>query len=179
MWFWMGIAGGVIGLLVLTPFVVGAFLPVQYQIRAKMTSSRSPAEVFAAIEDFQKSPLAGTMCRGVEVLPEEGGLPAWREDLGSSKVRVATIERVDGTRLRRKATDEIVPMTMLCSYDVAATPSGSELRLSVDGEIRSGTWHVPVFRFVIHVLGMGKAGQKHYLEQLAKRLGGESHIQVE
>ncbi|MFN0135475.1 MAG: hypothetical protein ACKVS9_05070 [Phycisphaerae bacterium] len=62
---------------------------------------------------------------------------------------------------------------------MAATPSESELRLNVVGEIRSGAWHVPVFRFVIHVLEMGKAGQKHYLEQLAKRLGGESHIHVE
>lgn len=179
MLFWMGIAGGAIGLLILTPFVVGTFLPTNYQARAKLTTSRSPAEVFAKIEDYSELPLAGKMCRGVEALADDGGLSAWREDLGSSKVRVATLEREDAKRLVRRATDEVVPLSMLCTYDISPTAGGSELRLNVDGEIRSGTWHVPMFRFVIHVFGMGKAGHKHYLEQLAKRLGDDCQITVE
>ncbi len=74
----------------------------------------------------------------------------------------------------REMTSKAVPMASRWEYTLE--PAGEGCRLTIDGEtsIRSGTWHVPLFR-VMMVLGGGvKKGLDIQMDMVADTLGVEA-----
>lgn len=175
--YWLLGGFGCIVLLFAIPIVIGIFLPAEFEARVRTTFKQTPEAVWAAIQDYRARPLAGAMCRGVEDLKSENGLPAWREDLGQTHVRVTTETAEAPKHLVREMADEVVPMRMRCEYTLTPTATGCAVDISAKGVINRGTWHVPMFRFMIHVFGGAKSGQRQYLEALAKSFGETAKIE--
>ncbi|MBK8913780.1 MAG: hypothetical protein IPM64_04115 [Phycisphaerales bacterium] len=172
MWMWIaGIAGSLVVAVVVLPALIGFFLPARFSGEVRIRLKRSPQEVFALLNDPQRVAFGGSMSRGIEALPAEGGLPCWRENLGSDTVIVRTVESTAPLRLVREARSEAVPMSMRCTYELSEQNGETVLRSLGEGEVRSGTWHVPYFRFMIHVFGGATMGQREYLRGIARALG--------
>lgn len=170
MWIWIAI-GVPLGLIALV-FVVGSLLPADYRVRGHVDLALPPDQLWARLADIEKHPMAAGMARGVEILPQENGLPVWVEDIGSSKIRVHAEVMETPKRVVRKMADEIVPMTAETEFVI--TPHGEGSRVTVDHAIRvdSGTWHVPVFRVTLTLFSGARRGMEAYFRQFATSPAG-------
>ena len=108
MWIW--IVGGVLAVVLLV-FVIGSLLPESYRARGHVDLDVSPDQLWEMLSDYESTPMAAKMARSIETLPAENGLPVWIEDMGSTKVRVATVAAERPTHLVREMADRVVPMT--------------------------------------------------------------------
>lgn len=165
---WVLIIVGIAIGLPLIVILIGLFLPGEFGARVTASIDRPVDAVWQSLSDYRNHPMSARMCRGVEDLSSENGLPAWRENLGSSKVRVKTVESGEPNRLVREMQDEVVPMRVRCEYEIRPAGAGSEVTASCNGVISRGTWHVPIFKFMIHVFGGVRSGQKQFLASLNK-----------
>jgi hypothetical protein len=152
---WLWISLGVVGALVVIPFLVGSFLPERYQARVRLTMARSADDVWQALSDHRAHPLSGKQCRKVEDVAGEG-LPVWVEDLGQTRVTVRTVEAARPTRLAWTAADSVVPLTARWDVDIESEGEGCVVSAASEMVVRRGTWHVPLFRFILWLTGGGK-----------------------
>ncbi len=177
MWTWIIVIASILVVLIMTPLLVGRFLPKQFSTVTQLRIRRTPQAVWDAIGDYQKLPISARMHRATEVLPDVDGRPAWRENIGSSRIRIETIEADAPSRLVRQFQDEVVPMRLRMQYDIEPADDGSLVRCTANGTVDNGTWHAPFFRFMIHVFGGAKSGQKQYLASVAKHFDEKPRFQ--
>ncbi len=71
----------------------------------------------------------------------------------------------------REMASGTVPMTSRWKYTLE--PAGEGCKLTIDGEtyIRSGTWHVPIFRVMMCLGGGVKKGLDIQMDMIAGTLG--------
>lgn len=150
--------------------IIGTLLPAEFRASVSVSTRAKPEAVWNALIDYHRHPMSAKMCRGIEDLPDVNGLPSWRENIGHSHVRVETVERAEPRRIVRKMADEVVPMTMTCEYRIEPVGDSCVIHANADGEIRPGTRHVPIFKFMIHVFGAARTGQRHFLRSIVKTL---------
>ncbi len=160
---------GVLVFLVL-PVVTGMLLSPPFRFEVERDFAHSPEAVWKALNDFAAVPMSGKQCRGSQAVESDNGLPAWEENMGPSVARFRTEASEPPRRLVRHFADSVVPMTMRCEYTLEKAGDGCRLRVEVDGKIENGTWHVPIFRFLVKLLGMGRKGQSNYAAALARHL---------
>ncbi len=170
---WLLVAGVLLVLLLISPIVVGKFLPEDYHGRVSATYAASPAEVWAALEDHERTPITGSMWRGTEEIESENGLPAWVEDMGSSKATIRTVEREMQERLVRDYSDSVVPMTARVELSLEETDAGTRVTGVNHMVIRDGTWHVPIFRFIMTVTGGADRSLKDYFGGIGRAVEAE------
>lgn len=175
---WVWIFLGVIALLAATPFVVGRFLPERYSASVRMEVARSVDDVWNELADYRQHPMGGRMVRGVEPLESSNGLPAWVEDLGSTKLQVKTTESAAPRRVVRELADQVVPMTGRSSFDLGGDEKRCSVTVDAQIVIRSGTWHVPVFRFMMAIQKGAQRTAVAHLRGVARRLGAEPSFEV-
>ena len=167
---------GLIGLalLVFAGIVIGIFMPERYTGRSQVVYDKTAEQVWGALLNYDRHPMTGRMMKSVQALPEENGFPVWIEDMGrGDPITVRTVAAEPPGHMVREMTSKTVPMTSRWEYNLE--PTGRGCRLTVDGEtyIRSGTWHVPIFR-VMMVLGGGvKKGLDIQMDMVADTLGVE------
>ncbi len=161
--------------LVLLPAIVGLLLPEKYEATVQAEFDKTPEEVWALLEDVERNPGSGAMARSVEMLPEEewrDGLPAWIEDIGSTRIQVQTVVMDKPRSLVRELEDQIVPMR--ARWSIALEPHGEEGTLVTatnETIIAKGTWHVPLFRCMMFFMNGARRGLVHYLTRLGTSLG--------
>jgi hypothetical protein len=151
--------------------VIGLFvLPESYEATVKATFKKPPEAVFAAILDYKTHPMAGAQVHGVAVLPDEGGMPVWKEDLGATQLVVRTLESVPNQKLRRELKDTVVPMTAISEMTFA--PDGDGVTVTGFGRttVRRGTFHVPIFRIILSLRGQ-RASVVDLFDRVGKTLG--------
>jgi len=165
--------------LLLLPLILGLFSPEDYSATVTGVIDAPPDEVFRRIEDIESNPGSGAMARSVELLPEEeweNGRRAWIEDLGSTRIRVQTVEAEEGRLIIRILEDQVVPMT--ARWTIRLEPEGEGTRITAANEtkISRGTWHVPLFRFLMRFMNGARRGLVHYLTRLGSSMGKEISI---
>ncbi len=169
---WLGLGG--IALLVVAVVVTGLLMPERYEGRSRVVYARTAEDVWDALIDYDRHPMTGKMKKSVEAQPSEKDLPIWVEDMGHWElITVKTVEAERPRHMVREMTSKAVPMTSRWEYTLE--PDGEGCRLTINGEtyIRSGTWHVPMFR-VMMVLGGGvKKGLDIQMDMVADTLGVE------
>lgn len=165
---WLWIPLGIVLLLILTPFVAGRFMPRDFHESAEVVIPRPIDEVWAAIQDVSRYPISSSMTRGTERLPDADGRPAWREDIGSSRINYRVVELSPPSRRVIEGRDAVVPMTMRSTCELTAVEGGTRVRVETDVHLDDGTWHVPVFRFLLTVTGGIKSGLNQYLRSLER-----------
>lgn len=166
--------GSVLALIVLV-FVAGSLLPERYGARGYLDVSASAEQLWPKLLDYRAHPVSAKMAKAIEPLPDENGLPVWLESLGSSKIRVNTVESKSASRLVLDLADTVVPMTARAVIELENRGGGCRIRMSNDAVIKNGTWHVPVFRVLMTLFGGMRGGIKAYLRQIA----GEARARVE
>ena len=169
--FWFGLLLSVVAALIVLPNLIGLFLPERFIGSAQREFPQPPERVWTTLEDFRQNPLSGAMCRSVDPLGGAADRPDWRENLSGTRLLVRTIEAEHARRLVRDAADEVVPMTSRWTYDLTPTATGgTRVTLALDGRIKHGTWHVPFFRFMMHVMGGRNSSARAHLAHIARSL---------
>ena len=166
--------GGFAGLLFLV-FVIGMFMPERYVGLAQVTYDKSADDVWTALLDYDRNPMTGKMKKSVQTQSIENDLPVWTEEMRSREViTVKTIEADRPQHMVREMTSISVPMTSRWTYTLE--PLGEGCKLTMDGEttIRSGTWHVPIFRVMMKLGGGVKKGLDIQMNMVAESLGVEA-----
>ena len=74
----------------------------------------------------------------------------------------------------REMASQAVPMTSRWKYTLER--AGEACKLTIDGEtrIRSGTWHVPIFRVMMALGGGVKKGSRQQMDMVVDTLGVEA-----
>lgn len=166
LWILAGLAGALVALVVVV-VIVGHRLPDTYTAYGTVELDLSPAELWAELADFEKHPRGAKMVRGVERLPDVDGRPSWTENLGSSVVTWTAVEWDPPRRMVCEARDSTVPMTARWVTEIAPREGGSRLLLENETHIRSGTWHVPIFRVIMTLTSGARRGMTDYLRSVA------------
>ena len=155
--------------LILIVVAIGLLLPKPYHNEGNLVLRHSPEEVWKAISDMESLPVSGSSQHAVQLLSDEGELPTWLIDMGSSQLTVQTIEAEKPHKLVRVIADSIVPMTAHYEYLLTPMGTGTDLMIREEGFIDNGTWHVPIFRIIVRITR--GAGVRLYCQQLVNHLG--------
>ncbi len=168
---------GIVGVLVLVPFIIGSLLPQRYKGQTEAFLAQSPEDVWVALQDYEAHPMTGKMMKSVEALPKTewvDDLPAWVEDMGhGERITVKTVEADRPVRLVREMASASMPMTSRWVYTLEEAEGGCHLTLHGETNIRRGSWMVPIFRFMMVVGGGVKKGLDIQIDMVAKTLGVE------
>lgn len=172
----MTLALGVLGLFAIVMLVLvlaGRLLPPEHEVRMSFDMQLGADEVWRRLTDFEHMPMAGRMARGVARLPDEKGLPAWEEDLGTTKVSVRTIECEPGRKLVRSMADAKLPLQAVWSAEVEPRSSGrTRVTLTNRTAVADGPM-ASMIRLSVRLGGL-RAGLRHF----AKRLAGDAPFDV-
>jgi hypothetical protein len=171
--FWLiligSILGGLIGLVILI-MIIGRFLPEKYHVQVELSIPHPPEAVWAAMSDYRKHPVTGSMMKRIEDLPPRNGLPVWLEDIGSSRITVSTVVSEPPGHVVREFADSVVPMSARSEVHIDRIETGSHVRATHETWIRAGTWHVPFFRFIMTVTGSARGAVMKYWKKIARDL---------
>lgn len=165
---WIGIA--IVALIALV-MVGGMFLPDRYDARVVMKLNKPPEAVWAAVMDYQKHPISGAMRKATQKLPDENGLPVWIEDMGDTRLRVQVVAATPPNHIKWVFGDQVVSMT--ASSETRIEPAGGGCVITTESftTIRSGTWHVPIFRVILWLTRAHEKGVRDYWASIAQSLG--------
>ena len=160
--------------IVALPVIIGYLLPARHEGRTVVAFDRSVQEVWDALQDVRAHPMTGKMMKSVERVESEDERPAWKEDMGHGEVITVTTAAYDPPhRMVREMASGAVNMTS--RWDYTLEEDGDDCRVTLTGvtDIQRGTWHTPIFRFMMVVGGGVKKGLDIQLGMVAKTLGAE------
>ena len=161
--------GGLVALVAL----VGATLPRKHTIARTSRLAMSQEALYALLVNVDGYPAWRRDLRKLERLPDRYGMPAWVEHMRGGRIPLA-FERMDRPSLLVvRITDLSLPFGGTWTYSLKATPPGSELTITEDGEVSN-----PIFRFVSRfVLGQAATieGFLKSVEAIAGTPAGGSH----
>lgn len=166
MWTYLLLGAAVLAGVGITLVVIGHFLPPDYSFEVRRGVALAPEVVWQRMQDVQNYPLSTKMCRGVVLLDSTAGRESWTEDMGASKATCAVVESLEPARRTVTAKDNVVPLSFRSVTTLTPVEGGTELHTVVNGRIENGTWHVPIFRLLIHWAGAAKSGSQQYLDSL-------------
>jgi hypothetical protein len=158
---------GVIALVVLVAFAIGATLPVEHSVSITGTVAAPPAKVFALITDVANSPKWRPQVKTVEVLPKDNSRDQWVEDYGSGqtmKFLAITTAPVgpNGSAVRKVKTDG-KDFGGSWTYELSPGPTANSttLKITENGYINSA-----FFRFVMAYISGPTKNLDDYMKAL-------------
>lgn len=143
--------------------VIGYRLPVAHTATNAVQLEASPESVFALISTPENYP-AWRDVKKVDVTTEQG-VTRFREDGSNGVILFEITEKVPPRRFVTKIADKKLPFGGRWVYEVTAKGTGSELRITEEGEIYN-----PIFRFVSRFMMGYTATIDAYLKAVQKRL---------
>jgi len=165
------IAGGLAGLVALMA-VIGALLPRNH-VATQSATFRSPAmALWQAITDVGKFPQWRKDVK--EVIPSPGGDPraGWTEVwTHGERVPIEVKEWNPPARLVTRIAEKDLAFGGTWSYELKPTGTGTELRITENGEVNN-----PLFRFLSKFVFGHTATMRNYLHALGESLG--EHVEV-
>ena len=168
MWIYIVLA---VPVFLLTIAIIGRFLPETYRARARLETSLTAEELWERLRDQDHYPMSGKMCKRTELLPEEDGHKVWLEHMGSSTLRMRDLETQEPASLLRRVEDTVVPFEARARFTIEDRGNVRVLTCDNESHVRSGSWHVPFFRFAICVFSGVRRGVKDYLTRLVEGEG--------
>lgn len=164
-WSLTGIAGFLAVLIVAA--LIGTQLPAAHSSERAIRLDRPIDVVWDTVTDPETQALWRKDIRQIEVLPDRGGLPVWRERYRNGRSLILQTSRLERpVLLVRSVADPRAPFRGEWTYRLESTPSGTRLSIRETAVIAN-----PFFRFVSRfVLGHARATEK-YLKFLAERFG--------
>jgi len=169
--FWLWVVFGTVLALLLTPLVIGTFLPGEYHGGATAELQQTPQAVWTAIADFERHPLSASRIKEVKALPSVDGMPTWLEETRSSTITVTTVESTEPNALVRRTTDSTTPMESEWRFEIEPTGGGSRVRILQDLSLGGDSWNLSYFRFTFALWDEATRGPRDYLTRLAAGFG--------
>ena len=158
------IAVGVLVAAALVVVLIGWTLPVAHVASAERQLPVPPDSVFALVSRVEEYPGWRSGVKKVDVTVEQG-VKRFREhgDDGAILFEVAEVD--PPRRLVTRIADKSLPFGGRWIYDISATPDGSTLRITEEGEVYN-----PLFRFVSRFIMGHSSTIDRYLSDVQKRL---------
>lgn len=154
-----------IALLVVVVIAVGYMLPQNHQASRERTFMVSPQRVFAAIATPSEYPRWRSDVKRVEMLPDEGGLPRFREVGSNGDILYQVEERVPDRRLVIRIADTTLPFGGSWTHEVTPAATGTSLKITENGAVYN-----PIFRFMSRFVFGHHRSIETYLASLDKHL---------
>ena len=175
MWEWII---GILLVVVAVPlaiYIFGALQPGVFRGEASGVVKAPPETVFREILDLKRFPLSGSMMKSREDLPEEDGKTRWKENTGISEITGTVSETDAPRRVIFDLHDKRVNMTSHWVVDLEpAEGGGTKVKIEQTGLIRLGSFHAPMFRFIMRRGGGAVTGPRDLIKRLtAAHSGGE------
>ncbi|MGQ0647923.1 MAG: SRPBCC family protein [Gemmatimonadaceae bacterium] len=122
----------------------GSRLPVAHVARRVIHLNRPPADVWAAITDFQGQRAWRSDLKSVERVPGKEK-ETWKEVTSQGEMPLETTEVDPPRRLVRTIADPTLPYGGRWVYELEPDGTGSRLTITEEGEVYN-----PIFRFLSH-----------------------------
>ena len=165
MWI-LWIVGGLAGLVALIA-IIGMMLPQNHTVSRTLRLKQPPEAVWKTITDYGAMPQWRSELKKIERMPDVDGHPVWKEYNSAGEMSLETIESVPPRRLVRKIGAGL-PFGGKWTYEVMADGTGSQLKITEDGEVYN-----PIFRVVGKFMDPA-ASMTTFLKGLAKKFGEEA-----
>jgi uncharacterized protein YndB with AHSA1/START domain len=130
-------------LLVVVVVAVGYMLPQDHRASRERDFAVAPNRVFGAIATPSEFPKWRGDVKRVEMLPDEGGRPRFREEGSNGDIVYQVEERVPDRRLVTRIADRSLPFGGSWTYELTPTVTGTSLKITENGEVYN-----PLFRFM-------------------------------
>jgi len=163
---WILIAAGVLVVLVVLLFLIGALIPKKHTYKRSVRLRQTPDALFSLLADVENMPKWSRNVLAVEKLPPVDGHEATRQTIRGSSVpmTIVTTESVRPSRLvRTMGGDKHAFFSGSWTYDFTPTPEGCQVQLTEDAEIS-----MPPFRVMAKLFGATKYLDEHLLDLGAK-----------
>lgn len=156
----IGIAACLAGLMA----VIGAMLPRGHRATRKAHFRCAPAAIYAVLAG---APDWRTGVRSFGALPEDDGRKRWwEEDAHGQKITYELVEDLPPHKLVVRIAQPGLPFGGAWTFEIAAAGSGSDLRITEDGEIYN-----VIFRFLARFFFGYTASIDTYLKDLGVKFG--------
>lgn len=166
MWEWVI---GILLVVVAVPvavYVFGALQPGVFRGEVSGVVSAPPETVFKDILDLKRFPLSGSIMKGREDLPDEDGKTVWKEDIGMSEIVGKVSETEEPRRIVFDLEDRKVGMTAHWVVGLEPAEGGTKVNIEQTGLVKLGSFHAPMFRFIMRLGGGAKSGPKDLIKRL-------------
>ncbi len=160
---WVFVAVAVLVGLVVLMAIVGSMLPKGHVASRRARFVPSPEAVFAVVTDFAGGASWRSDLERVEMLPDQGGLPAFREH-GPIAMRVEELHAPD--RLVTRIADPDLPFGGTWTWELSADGTGTAITVTERGEVRN-----PIFRFLSRFVFGHTATLDRVLADLGAKVG--------
>ena len=161
----VGIIAG-IALLAGVVALLGSRLPKDHVASRSIFLQKSPADVYAVVQDFGSTPSWRSDVKRVEVQAPAGGPVRFREEGKNGTINYEVAEDVPAERIVTRILDTDLGYSGKWTYTFAAENGGTRVTIREDGEVSN-----VIFRFMSRYIFGHTATLDSYLTSLAKRFG--------
>ena len=154
----------VLAIAVLVIVVIGWRLPVAHVATSSVKLNASPEAVFSLISAPEHYASWRSDLKKVDVTTENG-VTRFREEGGNGSILFEITERTPPRRFVTRIADKSLPFGGRWIYEITPASSGSELRITEEGEVYN-----PIFRFVSRYVMGHTATIESYLAAVQKHL---------
>jgi hypothetical protein len=151
--------------LVLIVAGVGSLLPVAHSATRERAFGVGVHELFAAVSTPADYPQWRRGLKSVDVLPPHEGKLSFREMGSDGPLTFVIDEIIPDRRIVSRIADTQLAFGGTWTYEFGATPQGSTLRITENGEVYN-----PVFRFLSRFVFGHEATMNQFLEDLDRRI---------
>jgi hypothetical protein len=155
------VLGGLL-VAVLAIVIIGWRLPVAHVATSAVSLNASPDSVFALISTPENDKSWRDL-KSVDVTTEQG-VTRFREDGPNGPILFEITEKIPPRRFVTRIADKSLPFGGRWIYEVNPTATGSELRITEEGEVYN-----PIFRFVSRFIMGHTSTIDGYLAAVRKR----------
>jgi uncharacterized protein YndB with AHSA1/START domain len=157
--------------LLILVVVIGWLLPKGHIATREGRYRQSPEAIWKAITDLDAMSGWRVGLKSVKRLPDRNGLQVWVETTDSGIIPFETTVSEPPGKLVVRIADPKLPFGGTWTYEIHATPEGSTLRITENGEVYN-----PIFRFVSRFILRYTGTIDTYLKSLAKKFGEPAQI---
>ena len=157
---------GVLVILVVAVWVIGASLPKEHVASRKARFGQSPETVWAAITNVDGFTAWRKDVKSVKRLPDEDGKAGWVETMDMGEIPLRVEESTPPRRLVTRIADPNLPFGGTWTFEIAPEGNGATLRITESGEVRPA-----LFRFMARYIFGHTATVEAYLKALGAKFG--------
>lgn len=156
----------VLAVLIVVMLLIGSRLPPQHIASRGIRLSRSPADVYAVVRNFEESSKWRPDVKSVEMLGTVNGHVQFREHGANGTVTYEVLDDVPGRLIVTRIVDRDLGYSGSWEYVFSPSASGASVTITENGEVSN-----PLFRFMSRYLFGHTATIDTYLKALAKHFG--------